>query len=365
MNGLYRCAKSVFVVLLIMLCVTACSKQGRSHPEKCVFAFYYNWYGNTEFNGKEIHWEHGVIKNADYKGNADDIKGKDNLATNFYPELKNYSSTDPKIIARHLDMMAKAKIDVVVVTWWGVDDFGSSALPILFDEAAKHDIKVCFHIEPYNGRGAESLRANIADLTKQFGSHPALYRMDGQPCFFIYDSYLTSASEWARVCLPEGDLTIRGTELDSKIIGLWVKDKEQDYFLDSGLDGFYTYFAATGFTYGSTPVNWKGMQEWATQNGKIFIPCVGPGYVDTRVRPWNTATTRDRKDGKYYADMFQAAVESGTSYIGITSFNEWHEGTQIEPAMPFKSDKFEYLDYSPFESDYYLTQTAELVSEWK
>ena len=144
MNGLFRCSKFTFIILLIMMYVVGCSSKGHPLSEKCVFAFYYNWYGNTEFNGKEVHWEHGVIKNADYKGNADDIKGKDNLATNFYPELKNYSSTDPKIIARHMSMMAKAKIDVVVVTWWGPNDFGSPALQVLFDEATKHEMKCLF-----------------------------------------------------------------------------------------------------------------------------------------------------------------------------------------------------------------------------
>ena len=83
------------------------------------------------------------------------------------------------------------------------------------------------------------------------------------------------------------------------------------------------------------------MQEWAVRNEKNFHSlCRGPGYIDTRVRPWNTVTTRDRENGKYYTDMFRAAMESGASYIGITSFNEWHEGTQIEPAVPFKSDEF-------------------------
>ena len=56
---------------------------------------------------------------------------------------------------------------------------------------------------------------------------------------------------------------------------------------------------------------------------------------------------------------------SGALNIGITSFNEWHEGTQIEPAIPFDSDVFEYIDYSPLAPDYYLTRTAELVSAWK
>ena len=172
-------------------------------------------------------------------------------------------------------------------------------------------MKVCFHIEPYHDRNPENLRANIAKLLGRYGSHPAFYRMDGRPCFFIYDSYITPASEWARLLQPDGDLTIRGTELDAVMIGLWVKEHEEDYFTESGMDGFYTYFAATGFTYGSTPANWKKMQAWAGQNGKVFIPCVGPGYIDTRVRPWNSSTTRDRGNGKYYDDMFGAAVASG------------------------------------------------------
>ncbi|WP_228377905.1 hypothetical protein [Chryseobacterium luteum] len=31
------------------------------------------------------------------------------------------------------------------------------------------------------------------------------------------------------------------------------------------------------------------------------------------------------------------AVNVNPDFIGITSFNEWHEGIQIEPAVPKKS----------------------------
>ena len=357
----------LFAAAALLGCAGCGSAESGSAGEldQRVFGFYYNWYGNTEVNGKEVHWGHGVIGNNSYDGPADYIPGVDNIAANFYPELKNYSSTDPATVARHVEMMAKARIGVAVVTWWGDNDFGSPALPVLFDQAAKHGMKVCFHIEPYHDRNPENLRANIAKLLGRYGSHPAFYRMAGRPCFFIYDSYITPASEWARLLQPDGDLTIRGTELDAVMIGLWVKEHEEDYFTESGMDGFYTYFAATGFTYGSTPANWKKMQAWAERNGKVFIPCVGPGYIDTRVRPWNGSTTRDRGNGKYYDDMFGAAVASGAPYIGITSFNEWHEGTQIEPAVPFSCDAFTYLDYSPLAPDYYLTRTAYLISNWK
>ena len=131
------------------------------------------------------------------------------------------------------------------------------------------------------------------------------------------------------------------------------------------MDGFYTYFAAIGFTNASTPANWKSMQQWAKAHNKLFIPSVGPGYIDTRIRPWNGSTTRDRENGKYYDDMYKAAIESGASYISITSFNEWHEGTQIEPAVSKKCDAFEYLDYKPLADDYYLIRTAYWVDEFR
>ncbi|REC62735.1 hypothetical protein DRF65_09190 [Chryseobacterium pennae] len=32
----------------------------------------------------------------------------------------------------------------------------------------------------------------------------------------------------------------------------------------------------------------------------IFIPCIGPGYFDTRIRPWNEADFKNRDNGRYY-----------------------------------------------------------------
>lgn len=86
---------------------------------------------------------------------------------------------------------------------------------------------MCFHIEPYAKRSAESVRQDIAFLIERFGNSSSFYRMNGKPCFFIYDSYLTPASEWSRLCSVDGDLTIRGTNLDSNVIGLWVSEKRK------------------------------------------------------------------------------------------------------------------------------------------
>ena len=89
--------------------------------------------------------------------------------------------------------------------------------------------------------------------------------------FYVYDSYLTPTGQWKTVLSPEGSQTIRNTKYDSVVIGLWVKEHEQDFMTKGHFDGYYTYFATDGFTYGSTIENWPKLAEWAQQNNKLFI----------------------------------------------------------------------------------------------
>lgn len=99
--------------------------------------------------------------------------------------------------------------------------------------------------------------------------------------------------------------------------------------------GFYTYFASDAVSYGADPRNWAGLSSWAQQHGKLFIASVGPGYDDTRIRPWNAAATRPRQGGAVYRRSWDAALAVQPWAVSITSYNEWGEGTQIEPARVF------------------------------
>ena len=99
-----------------------------------------------------------------------------------------------------------------------------------------------------------------------------------------------------------------------------------------GFDGGYTYFASPTTSYGADPRNWREMSEEAAARGLMFIPSVGPGYNDTKIRPWNSAATRSREGGRAYARAWRAALKADPAAVTITSYNEWGEGTQIEPA---------------------------------
>ena len=127
--------------------------------------------------------------------------------------------------------------------------------------------------------------------------------------------------------------------------------------IHGGFDGWYTYFAAQNFVYGSTLAFWPAIKSCGDG---LFIPSVGPGYDDSPVRPWNSVNTKHRNNGDYYRDMWKAALNVGAEIVSITSFNEWHEGTQIEAAI----QKDGYEDYGE-DPDFYLKLTKEMVQKMK
>mmetsp|Transcript_5650 Transcript_5650/g.12426 ORF Transcript_5650/g.12426 Transcript_5650/m.12426 type:complete len:218 (+) Transcript_5650:521-1174(+) len=200
------------------------------------------------------------------------------------------------------------------------------------------------------------------------------------PVYFVYDSYRIASDEWAKVLSREGSHSIRGTAADGCFIALWLDPNDGPAISNGHFDGFYSYFASEGTSYASTTSNWKSMASFAEENGLLFIPSVGPGYDDSKIRPWNRAATKDREGGAYYRRMWKEALEAGATSVSITSFNEWGEGTQIEPAVPkvaaegarlppdvrealaLKADG-QYSDYSPGSPFLYAEITAEHIAQ--
>jgi glycoprotein endo-alpha-1,2-mannosidase len=106
-----------------------------------------------------------------------------------------------------------------------------------------------------------------------------------------------------------------------------------------GFGGLYTYDL---LTYGGS--SFARICTAARMNGLLCAPSVGPGYDarrgsgDPRVKP--------RRDGATYDAMWRAAITAQADRVTITSYNEWHEGTQIEPAAPAgRHGSYRYLSY--------------------
>jgi hypothetical protein len=89
--------------------------------------------------------------------------------------------------------------------------------------------------------------------------------------------------------------------------------------------GVYTYDT---FTYGGGELARLCTQAHKAQ--LLCLPSVGPGYDAERAT--GDPRVKSRRNGATYDSMWHAAIAAHADGVTITSFNEWLEGTQIEPA---------------------------------
>ena len=107
--------------------------------------------------------------------------------------------------------------------------------------------------------------------------------------------------------------------------------------------GMYTYDAIAG---ASAP-GWASASAYSQAHNLVWAPSIGPGYIDDRAVLGNTTPTLSRNDGATYDLEWQNALNpaNGTpSWVSITSFNEWHEGSQIEPTRSNPPSGFGLFD---------------------
>jgi hypothetical protein len=104
-----------------------------------------------------------------------------------------------------------------------------------------------------------------------------------------------------------------------------------DYFLNF-TDGIHTY-APVGLSTSNISAIYDEASDAAHDKNKTFVATVMPGYNDTKIRSPGYAV--DRQNGTYYTSFWSVATACFPDGYVITSFNEWHEGTEIEPSLEY------------------------------
>lgn len=260
-----------------------------------VGVFYYPWFGTPKTDGRYAHWQQGgAAPPAD-------------IASSFYPSRGVYSSADALVVDAQMREIAAAGIGVVIASWWGRDSAEDRRLPQLLGAARRHGLVVAAHLEPYGGRTVASTEADIDYL-----------RSNGISDFYVWASTELPDVEWAGLnARLEGVRLFANTNLPGRAAA-------------GGFDGLYTYDVLL-----FDGVLFPRLCKQARRLGLVCAPSVGPGYdarratADLRVKP--------RRDGRRYDAMWRGAVRARADLVTITSYNEWHEGTQIEPARAGRS----------------------------
>jgi hypothetical protein len=316
-----------------------------------VTAFYYLWYGTLANDGAWRHW------------NQLRHQPPGDIASSYYPLRGLYSSRDPAVLADQMAELRSTGIGAIAVSWWGQGSWEDHSLDALFAAAAAAGIRIAFHLEPYTGQTAASVASDIRYLIGRFGSSPALLRISrstaasgttaARPVFYLF-----AASR-----LPTADLkasldSLRGTPDDSIVM---IHSPKASSAVKDGGDGVYTYDAL------ASPADFATLVSDCRAANVICSPSVSPGF-DNHEAVATGQLFVDRQNGARYDSMWQAAISAGSEWISVTTFNEWHEGTQIEPAQDFASGARTYKGYegaygatAADAPDAYLTRTAHWV----
>jgi hypothetical protein len=252
--------------------------------------FYYPWYGTEARDGAFLHWGQG--------GRAAPF----DIASNFFPARGVYSSGDRRVVEAQMAEIAGAGVNTVVSSWWGPGSLEHRRLGAVVRAARARGLRVAVHLEPYLGRTVESTAADVARL-----------RTLGIVDFYLYRPLDFPAADWRVLTQP-----LRGVRVlaQTNLVG---------FAAAGGFDGVYTYDI---LTYGGD--TFRRLCTQARRAGLLCAPSVGPGYIASRATP--DLRTKPRREGRTYDAMWHAALGAGADLVTITSYNEWNEGTQIEPA---------------------------------
>jgi len=296
-----------------------------------VMAFYYPWYGTPDGpggRGKSVHW-----------GRIDPEK-KDIEASTHYPALGAYDSHDPALIDRHCAWAKEAGVDTLILSWWGRGHYTDRAVPLILDACAKHGLSVTLYYETCpNPKTADATARDIARALAAYAGHPAFLKVDGKPVVFIYGRAVgqLDLDQWLRAAVLLNEQAPPGVAL----IGDAFSDAAAAVF-----DGVHTYNTA-GQIRQKPPDEVRAwararFPEWvalADKAHRISTLTLIPGYDDTKIRTPGLAVPRH--DGQSYRIQWEEAIAADPHWVLITSFNEWHEGSEIEPSA---EDGRKYLD---------------------
>lgn len=294
---------------------------------KLVLAFYYPWYGNPQGpSGRWFHWER--VSYASIGTSTD------------YPLLGPYDSWDPRVVRSHIAMAKAAGIDGFVCSWWGIGSFEDEAFARMLDVAASEGFNLTIYYESIRGDREPPSSQVVEELSyviRKYSNHPAFLKIEGKPVIFVYavEAYGRKPSFWADV-LAE----VRGS---TGVDAIFIADTFNTAYLEA-FDGLHTYNPiwikdhATVYAEEARLVRAYVPPGAAAFYRRLWVATVNPGYDDRKIR--SPGAYVPREGGGYYRRTWEAALASAPDIILICTWNEWHEGTEIEPSREYG---FEYL----------------------
>jgi hypothetical protein len=290
-----------------------------------VLAFYYGWWGTPAVSGRWRHWE-GVQPGSTVIA-----------STLHYPEGGPYDSHDPAVVERQAAQAERAGITGFIYSWWGRGQFEDDGVQLLLDAAARHHLKVSIYLETVRGRSAAERQAEAAEdlgyILSRYAAHPAWLSVAGRPVIFIYNKAFQLAGNWNWSAIRrEAEVGVAARPL------LFIDWRNPQVLAE--FDGIHRYDVTHDV--GGVPLARlpaaaaaSDADQVAMAGGRIACVTILPGHDVGKARRRPDPYATDRDSGEPYRVLWQQAIQADPDWVLIVSWNEWHEGSEIEPSVEF------------------------------
>ncbi len=308
-------------------------------PARIVMAHYMPW-----FQGKPAHSQWGWHWTMNHFNPDHVVNGVQPVASHYHPLIGAYDSADADAIECQVQLMRASGIQGVFLDWYGIEHFADYAdvhkncqVMIQCIQRAKmkfavvyedHTVKnlVDAHVFPATDAIARG-QIMMQWLDKEWFSSSSYLKQNGNPVFLVFGPQYYNPNDYDQLFQP-------------------LRTRPEYYslaFRKGSADGSFNW-----------PVPQRGETEsWyefdrftrdsaeMTTSISVAYPRFHDIYKEANVQE-SYGTISDH-DGATFRKTLRLAIQSPSPIVQIATWNDWGEGTQIEPSTEFGYRDLEVL----------------------
>ncbi|MEC7862418.1 MAG: glycoside hydrolase family 71/99-like protein [Verrucomicrobiota bacterium] len=313
---------------------------------KPIMVHYMPWYASKSVSGQwGWHWTMGHFK-PDNLGS----KGKRELASHYRPLIGAYDSNDPDLLECQVLLMKFAGINGVIIDWYGTENFRdyssihrNSLSLIKYIKKAGLNFAICYEDQSVkhmiNGgkiTKAQELayaKKEFQWLEQNFFADPAYMQIKEKPILLIFGPQHFKKDQWTHI--------ISGLSNKPQ---LYTLPHLKDQINGAGEFGWPP-------VHGGKNISPKIWQQYLRdlyargEKNESTIASVFPQFHDIyqQANLHKSYGYLGSQKGKTFNQTLEMALQSNSELIQIATWNDYGEGTMIEPTKEFAYRHLERL----------------------
>ncbi len=235
--------------------------------------------------------------------------------SHYTPLIGLYDSRDPNVLEYQVLEMKYAGLDGLFMDWYGINnslpEYG--AQPI-FAVLAKAGLKFGIVWEDRYAPSQGGATPVLQFIENNFFSASNYFTVSGQPILLVWQTTYLTGSAWQN--------NINSVSFKNKPIVC-----TRDTALIPGAVGSYNWINAAGGTTLALP----SLDNFLNHSFATMIPTAYPRFNDDY--PSGSLGNISDLGGKMFMDLMEDCLTSGNNIVQIATWNDWEEGTIIEPSV--------------------------------